>query len=69
MGYPIHFDVEYQERYSRLSTFFRRILVIPHLFVLFFYGIVAYVCIFLAWFAILFTGRYPGGMFCLVADF
>ena len=69
MGYPIHFDVEYQERYSRLSTFFRGILVIPHLFILFFYGIVAYVCIFLAWFAILFTGRYPGGMFRLVSGF
>jgi uncharacterized protein DUF4389 len=69
MGYPIHFSVEYQERYSRLSTFFRVILVIPHLFVLFFYGIVAYICIFLAWFAILFTGRYPGSMFTLVSGF
>jgi hypothetical protein len=69
MGYPIHFGVEYQERYSRLSTFFRMILVIPHIFALFFYGIVAYVCIFLSWFAILFTGRYPRGMFMLVAGF
>ena len=69
MGYPIHFGVEYQERYSRLSTFFRLILVIPHIFALFFYGIVAYVCIFLSWFAILFTGRYPRGMFMLVAGF
>ncbi len=69
MGYPIHFGVEYQERYSRLSTFFRLILVIPHIFALFFYGIVAYVCIFLSWFAILFTGRYPRGMFLLVAGF
>ena len=30
MAYPVHFDVQHQERYSRLSTFFRLILVIPH---------------------------------------
>ena len=34
-------------------------LVIPHIIVLCFVDIAAYVCVIIAWFAILFTGRYP----------
>ena len=63
MGYPIHTRLEYHERASRLTTFFRIFMVIPHLFVLIFYAIAATVLSFIAWFAILFTGRYPEGMF------
>jgi hypothetical protein len=69
MAYPVHFDVEHQERYSRLSTFFRLILVIPHHIVLFFYAIAAVVVVVIAWFAILFTGRYPSGMFGFMTGF
>jgi uncharacterized protein DUF4389 len=69
MAYPVHFQIEHQERYSRLSTFFRLILVIPHQIVLFFYSIAAFVVIVIAWFAILFTGRYPSGMFGFMAGF
>ena len=69
MAYPVHFSVEHQERYSRLSTFFRFILVIPHHIVLFFYAIAAFVVVVIAWFAILFTGRYPTGMFGFMAGF
>ena len=39
------------------------LLAIPHYIVLVFLGIAALVCIVLAWFAILFTGRYPRGLF------
>ena len=39
------------------------LLAIPHYVVLFFLGIGALVAIVLAWFAILFTGRYPRGLF------
>jgi hypothetical protein len=38
-------------------------LAIPHYIVLFFLGIAAIVCVIVAWFAILFTGRYPRGLF------
>jgi len=69
MAYPVHFEVEHQERYSRLSTFFRFILVIPHHIVLFFYSIAAFFVVIIAWFAILFTGRYPSGMFGFMAGF
>jgi hypothetical protein len=39
------------------------LLAIPHYIVLFFLGIAAILCAIFAWFAILFTGRYPRGLF------
>jgi hypothetical protein len=39
------------------------LLVIPHIVVLVFLGIGAVVVIVIAWFAILFTGRYPRPLF------
>jgi len=41
-------------------------LAIPHYVVLFFLGIAALVSVILAWFAILFTGRYPRSLFDFV---
>jgi hypothetical protein len=41
-------------------------LAIPHFFILIFMGIAAGFCIFIAWFAILFTGRYPRSLFDFV---
>jgi hypothetical protein len=41
-------------------------LAIPHYIVLFFLSIAAFVCVVIAWFAILFTGRYPRGLFDFV---
>jgi hypothetical protein len=38
-------------------------LVIPHVFILFFLGIAAGFCVFISWFAILFTGRFPRSFF------
>jgi hypothetical protein len=38
-------------------------LAIPHYIALFFLGIAGIVCVIIAWFAILFTGRYPRGLF------
>jgi hypothetical protein len=42
------------------------LLAILHYIVLFFLGIAAVVVVIIAWFAILFTGRYPRGMFDFV---
>ena len=42
------------------------LLAIPHYIVLFFLGIAAFVSVVIAWFAILFTGRYPRGLFDFV---
>ncbi len=41
-------------------------LAIPHYVALFFLGIAAVVVVIIAWFAILFTERYPRGMFDFV---
>ena len=38
-------------------------MAIPHYIVLFFLWIAVIVCVIIAWFAILFTGRYPRGLF------
>ena len=42
------------------------LLAIPHYVVLVFLGLAAIVCVILAWFAILVTGRYPRGLFDFV---
>jgi hypothetical protein len=41
-------------------------LAIPHYIVLIFLGLAAIVCVIIVWFAILFTGRYPRGLFDFV---
>lgn len=41
-------------------------LAIPHYLVLLFLWLAAFVCVVCAWFAILFTGRYPRGLFDFV---
>lgn len=43
------------------------LLAIPHYIVLFFLDIAVLVAVIVAWFAILFTGRYPRGLFDFVA--
>jgi hypothetical protein len=47
---------------SRLTVFFRGILVIPQLIVLYVVGIGFSVVALIAWFAVLFTGQYPEGL-------
>jgi hypothetical protein len=67
MSYPVTFEVDYVERRNRLSAFFRLLLVIPVAIWLYILGIVAYVAIVIAWFAIVITGRYPRGLYDFVA--
>jgi hypothetical protein len=59
-------DMRYPDVRSDLNRWLplvKWLLAIPHYIVLFFLGIAAIVCIVIAWFAILFTGRYPRGLF------
>ncbi len=69
MSYPVTFEVDYVERRSRLTAFFRLILVIPVAIVLYVFGILAYIVIVIAWFAILITGHYPKSLYDFVASF
>ena len=67
--HPVQYTAEYEERRSRLTTFLRYLLVIPHAFVLELYAIGALAVSFVAWFAIIITGRYPQGMFGFVTGY
>jgi hypothetical protein len=69
-NYPIRVRFQYPESgIARWRFFFQGYMALPHLFVLWFLAIGAYVVYFIAWFAILFTGRYPAGMFNFVVGF
>jgi hypothetical protein len=59
MEYPVELNIQYQEKQSRLITFFKLILAIPQYFVLYFINIAAGVVVFLSWWVILFTGKLP----------
>jgi len=62
--YPISYEADAAlEGRNRLTTLLRYFVVIPWAIVAYFYGIVAGVCAFIAWFAIVFTGRYPEGLY------
>jgi len=66
MDYPITLTVEFPERLSRLTTFFRLFMLIPQVFVFIFICIAAWIIMFLSWWAILFTARYPDVFFNFV---
>ena len=63
MSYPVGFEMDYIERRSRLTTFFRYLLAIPHFIVLSFVLLAWCVTTMVAWFIILFTGAYPQGLY------
>ena len=67
--YPITIGVEPAERLSRLTTFFRCLLIIPHSICVSVLGIVAGLLVFISWWAILFTGRYPSWAFSFVGGY
>ncbi|MGH9095753.1 MAG: DUF4389 domain-containing protein, partial [Acidimicrobiales bacterium] len=45
-----------------MTVFFRALLAVPQLFVVYFVGLAAGVVAYVAWFAVLITGRWPVGM-------
>jgi len=61
----VHLDFPYPDaqQLSRGLPLIKWFLAIPHYIVLFFLWIGAAVCIIIAWFAILFTGKYPRSLF------
>lgn len=67
--YPVLYHLDYPERLSRWKIFVKWLLVIPHLLVLSIIGIAVYFVMIVAWFAILFTGKFPRGMFDFVVGF
>jgi uncharacterized membrane protein HdeD (DUF308 family) len=65
----VHVDIVYPDAGNDLNRWLplvKWLLAIPHYIVLVFLYIAAAVVVIIAWFAILFTGRYPRGMFDFV---
>ncbi|HEX2851104.1 MAG TPA: DUF4389 domain-containing protein [Acidimicrobiales bacterium] len=61
--YPVRLDAALDSAVSRWMWLVKPILVIPHVFVLALLWVAFSVLTIVAWFAILFTGRYPRGIF------
>lgn len=65
----VHLDWDYPDvprDLTRWMPLVKWLLAIPHYIVLFFLHIAAFLAVIVAWFAILFTGRYPRGIFDFV---
>src|SRR6266516_1535598 len=62
----VHLDFGYPDARNGLNRWLPLVkwfLAIPHYIILLFLGLAAIVAVVVAWFAILFTGRYPRGLF------
>lgn len=62
-SYPIEFEMDFVERRNRLTTFFRSLLSLPHYLFAAVYGIAFFIVYIVAWFALMFTGRWPAGLY------
>ncbi|MDX6287604.1 MAG: hypothetical protein QOG53_3089 [Frankiales bacterium] len=65
----VQLDIDYPDASRDLNRWLPLVkwfLAIPHFIVLFFLSIAAVFAVIVAWFAILFTGRYPRGIFDFV---
>ena len=64
--YPVRVDAQRQEEYNRFLPLVKWLLALPHYIVLFFLLIGVIFAKIIAFFAVLFTGRYPEGIFTYV---
>jgi hypothetical protein len=65
----VHLDLDYpnvKQDLNRWLPLVKWLLAIPHYIVLFFLAIASVFVVMVAWFAILFTGRYPRSLFSFV---
>lgn len=62
-AYPVLYEADYIEKRNRLTVFFRALLIIPHAIMSIFLGIAVTFTVIAAWFGMVFTGRYPEGLY------
>lgn len=67
--YPVAYAQDPPEKRNRLTVLLRYFMVIPHSIWAFFYGIAFFFALVGAWFAMVFTGRYPRGLYDFCAGF
>lgn len=66
----VHLDIDYPDAKKDLNRWMPLVkwfLAIPHYIILSFLYIAVFVCVVIAWFSILFTKRYPRGLFDFAA--
>lgn len=74
MGYPAQLSIEAPEKLSRGILILRLLfgwlyIGIPHGICLALYGIAVFIVAIIAWFAVLFTAKYPAGLFKFVEGY
>jgi hypothetical protein len=69
VAYPVTYAADFTPDRSRLTTFFRYFLAIPLFIVAIVYAIGVMFTVPIAWFVIVFTGRYPEGLYRFNAGF
>lgn len=74
MSYPVTFDIAYPEKLCRGRVVVKALLGwlyvgIPHGVILALYGIAVGIVTFIAFWAVLFTGKFPKGMFDFVVNY
>jgi pilus assembly protein TadC len=67
---PVRLQIDYPEQSSRLLALLalllflpKVILLVPHIIIMWFLGLAALFVMIIGYFAVLFTGRYPRGLF------
>ena len=70
--YPVRVEADYPDKSSRLLAllailfFIKWLLLVPHLIVLYFLVLLAFIAAAIGYFAVIFTGKYPRGLFNFV---
>jgi hypothetical protein len=64
--YPVTFEVDYPTNLQRFAPLYKWILAIPHFIIVAVLGVIAFILVFVAGLAVLFTGKYPEGMYKFV---
>lgn len=74
--YPVNLTIDYPEKSSRLLAVFsipyflvRYLALLPALICVMFVGIAAFFVVWIAFWGVAFTGRYPRGMFDFVTGY
>jgi len=68
--HPVAYSAQYEgEGRNRLTVFFRLLVAIPWLLFASLWGIAVFFAVIVAWFALVFTGRYPQSLYDFNASF
>ena len=71
VDYPVRLGVDYTDSSSRLLAglgvvFIKGLLLLPHVIILYLLGMVSFAVVYIGYWAVLITGRYPRGLFDVV---